>query len=260
VRRFVSGLALLLAFLAGTAALTSYVADELLLDQSRTGELLGRALGQDDLRQELLTRAVPGYDRLPAVVRSQVDAAADSPTTRKALESVQVGKDGSVSLSRLRSQVVHELRANGQPAIASRVAAATGSVEVSVPSRYLARLTEARDLSRQVWTVGGLVGGGLLLVALLVSPRLRTVRSIGLTVLLACGASALLFRLLPSVVRSASNDPLVVAGAEVVRSEWSGVASTLLPVVVVGAALTVIGLLGGRSRRQGDRYGRPRAR
>jgi len=249
VRRFVSGLALLLAFLASTAALTSYVADELLLDQSRTGELLGRALGQDDLRQELLTRAVPGYDRLPAVVRSQVDAAADSPTTRKALESVQVGKDGSVSLSRLRSQVVRELRANGQSAIASRVAAATGSVEVSVPSRYLARLTQARDLSRQVWTVGGLVAGALALFALVVSPRLRTVRSIGITVLLACGASALLFRLLPSVVRSASNDPLVVAGAEVLRSEWSGVVSTLLPVVVVGAALTVIGLLGGRSRR-----------
>ena len=30
MRRFVSGLALLLAFLAGTAALTSYVADQLL--------------------------------------------------------------------------------------------------------------------------------------------------------------------------------------------------------------------------------------
>ena len=161
MRRFVSGLALLLAFLAGTAALTSYVADQLLLDQSRAGELLGRALGQDDLRQELLTRAVPGYDRLPAVVRSRVDAAADSPATRKALESVQVGDDGSVSLSRLRSQVVRELRANGQSAIAGRLAAATGSAEVSVPSRYLDRLTEARDVSRQVWTVGGLVAGAL---------------------------------------------------------------------------------------------------
>jgi hypothetical protein len=249
VRRFVSGLALLLAFLVGTAALTSYVADQLLLDQSRAGELLGRALTQDDLRQELLSRAVPGYDRLPAVVRSQVDAAADSPATRKALESVQVGDDGSVSLARLRSQVVRELRANGQSAIAGRLDAATGSAEVSVPSRYLDRLTQARDLSRQVWTVGGLVAGALALFALVVSPRLRTVRSIGITVLLACGASALLFRLLPSVVRSASNDPLVVAGAEVLRSEWSGVVSTLLPVVVVGAALTVIGLLGGRSRR-----------
>ena len=136
MRRFVSGLALLLAFLAGTAALTSYVADQLLLDQSRAGELARTRLAQDDLRQELLTRAVPGYDRLPAASAPRSTPRPDSPATPQG----PGGRAGSATTaaspwSRLRVQVVRELRANGSRRSRAGSHASTGSAEVSVPSR-----------------------------------------------------------------------------------------------------------------------------
>ena len=64
MRSFLAGIALLLAFVTGTVALSAYVAETVLLDPSRAGEVVSKAIGQDDARKEILTRAVPGYDRL----------------------------------------------------------------------------------------------------------------------------------------------------------------------------------------------------
>ena len=251
MRSFLTGLLLLVAFVSGTAALTAYVADQVVLAPDRTGDVIARAVGQKDLRDELLSRAVPGYDQLPAPVKARVDQAAESEAAQRALKKVNVRNDGTVSLAPLRDGIATELRANGLGPVADRITSASGSAEVELPSRYTDKLDQARSTTRNVWTKGGLVAVIALVLAVLVSRRhVRTVGSAGLTVLLASGAAALIYFVLPDVARAVSSDPLVEAGAEAMRSDLGVVFTTLLPVLVIGGAMLLVGLLGGRARRQ----------
>jgi hypothetical protein len=76
--------------------------------------------------------------------------------------------------------------------------------------------------------------------------RVRTVGSIGVTVLLCCVAVALLALAVPGLASAASNDPMAEAGASVLRAQSTSALWAMLPVAVVGAALTVLGIAGGR--------------
>ena len=247
MRSFLTGLALLLAFVTGSVALSAYVAETVLLDPSRAGEVVSKALSQDDVRTEILNRAVPGYDRLDSQTQALIDQAAGSDAARQAMKSVKLDDNGNVQLGPIRDRVVSELRTHGQGKLADRIRTQSGSAEVSLPSKYIDKFNSARHTARATWTRAGVLAGIFALLALLVSKRrIRTVGSIGITILLCCVAVALLALAAPGVVSAASSSPLADAGASVLRAEWNSALLTLLPVAVVGAALTVLGLAGGR--------------
>jgi hypothetical protein len=247
MRSFLAGIALLLAFVTGTVALSAYVAETVLLDPSRAGEIVSKAIGQDAARKEILTRAVPGYDRLDSQTQALIDQAAGSEAARQAMKHVKLDDNGNVQLGPLRDRVVNELRAHGQGKLADRIRTQSGGAEISLPSKYRDKFQSARQTARDTWTKAGILTGILALIALVVSRRrIRTLGSIGITILLCCVAVALLALAVPGLVSAASSDPLAEAGASVLRSEWTSALSAMLPVAVVGAALTVLGLAGGR--------------
>jgi hypothetical protein len=128
MRSFLAGLALFLAFVTGTIALSAYVAETVLLDPSRAGEVVARAFTKSDVREEILTRAVPGYDRLDARTKALVDDAAQSARARQALGSVTLSDDGNIRLDSLRDGVASELRAHDQGQVASRLEAAAARI------------------------------------------------------------------------------------------------------------------------------------
>jgi len=247
MRSFLAGIALLLAFVTGTVALSAYVAETVLLDPARAGEVVSKAIGQDAVRSEVLRRAVPGYDRLDPRAQDLIDQAAGSEQARQALEGVKLDDNGNVRLGPLRDRVVSELQANGQAKLADRIRTASGGAEVSLPPKYLDNFQTARQSARDAWTKYGMLAGIFAVVALVVSKRrVRTLGSVGITILLCCVAVALVALAAPGLVRAASSDPLAEAGAAVLRAEWTSALWAMLPVAVVGAALTVLGVAGGR--------------
>ncbi len=257
MRSFVTGFLLFLSFFTGTAALEAYVVHEVLLDPDRAGEVLGSALQQEDLRERILTKAVPGYGQLPQSARDGVDQAAEEVPVDRALRDVQLDEDGTVSLAPLKAELADELRRRGQDRLADRVEAAEDPGTVSVPAADMERYREARDTSWKVATGGALITVGLLVIAALASrDRRRTVRSIGVTLLLVAGAAALLFAAIPTVVRAADGRPEFEALAAVVEAQRQTAWLTVLPVVAVGVVLLVASLLIPRSR---PRYGGPSA-
>jgi hypothetical protein len=250
MRSLLAGLALFLAFVSGTAALTAYAAHEVLLDPRRAGEVLSTALRQPDLRERILSRAVPGYAQLPGVARTGVDALAATPSVDRALESVTVSRTGEVSLSPLQAALAAGLRSNGLGPVADAVSSAQGA-SVTVPPEYLDRYLTAQDTSRRVAVQGGLVAGLLLVVALVVSrDRRRTVRSAGITTLLACAAAAGLHLLLPTFVAASSARPEIDAVAAVVQAQRPEVLLALLPAVAAGLVLLAVGVLVPAPRRR----------
>jgi hypothetical protein len=250
MRSFLAGLALFLAFLSGTAALTAYAAHEVLLDPRRAGEVVSTALQQPDLRARILSRAVPGYAQLPGVARSGVDALATTPSVDRALASVTVSRTGEVSLAPLQAALADGLRSNGLAPLADVVSAAQGA-SVTVPPEYLDRYLTAQDTSRRVAVQGGLIAVALLVVALVVSrDRRRTLRSAGITTLLACAAAAVLHLLLPTFVSASSSRPEIDAVAAVVSAQRTEVLLTLLPAAAVGLVLVAVGVLLPGSRRR----------
>lgn len=253
MRSFAAGLALFLSFVFGAAALAAYVAHEVLLDPDRTGELVGSALQQPDLRSKILTRAVPGYVRLPAQVRAQVDAVARTAATGRAAKKVTLGSDGEVGLRPVQVELARALRDNGQPGLAAKVAASGADATVQVPSKYLDRYESARDTSQQVATRGAVLTALLLLVALLVSAdRRRTVRSIGVSALSSCVVVALIYWLAPLFVRAASSSAVFEAVGTVLQAQRVPVLVTLAPVAAVGLVLVIVPVLLGSSRRRDE--------
>jgi hypothetical protein len=256
MRSFVAGFVLFLSFLSGTAAVEAYVVHEVLLDPERAGEVLGSALQQPELRDKILSRAVPGYAQLPTAARAGVDRAAEEVRVDQALRNVQLGEDGTVPLAPLKTGLADELRRQGQGRLADLVEAAESPETVTVPPEDMDRYTSARDTTWKVAVGGGLITVGLLLIAAIVSPdRRRTIRSIGVTVLLVAGAAALLYAALPTAVRAADARPEFEALAAVVEGQRSTAWLTLLPVAVVGVVLVVASLLMPRAvrRRYDDR-------
>jgi hypothetical protein len=172
----------------------------------------------------------------------------------RALRAVTLDEDGTVSLAPLRTELVDELRRRGHDRLADRVAAAEDPGTVTVPSEDMDRYRTARDTTWKVAVGGGLITLGLLLIAVLISPnRRRTVRSIGVTVLLVAAAAALLFAAIPTVLRAADARAEFEALASVVEAQRRSAWLTLLPVAVVGAVLLVVSLLMPRRDRSHGR-------
>ena len=144
MRSFLAGIALLLTFVTGTVALSAYVAEAVFLDPSRVGEVVSKAIGQDAVRSEVLSRAVPGYDRLDPRAQDLIDQAAGSEQARQALKSVKLDDNGNVRLGPLRDRVVSELQANGQAKLADRNRTASGSARDSLSAARVAKRCRRR--------------------------------------------------------------------------------------------------------------------
>jgi hypothetical protein len=240
MRSFIAGLALLLAGLIGTAALGAYIAHRTVLDPERAGEVLAAGLEQPELRRMILTRAVPGYVRVPQEGRAALDRLAETSQLDRALRSVRLSADGTVSLAPLRNELTQALRDNGQTELAARIATAGGPDAVDVPARIFDRYERARDVTWLVATRGALAAVVLFLVALVVSANRRvTVRSIGVTILLSCGVVALLYWVSPELAHAASASPWVDAAAAVRQSQTSTALGILLPVAAAGVVLVI---------------------
>lgn len=250
MRSFVAGLALLLAGLVGTVALGAYVAHRTVLDPDRAGQVLASALGQPELRQMLLAKTVPGYQSLPQGYQDDLDRLVANPQLDHALRMLRVDSSGNVDVAPVRRELARKLRANGQPQLASQVAARDGQDTVRLPARISNRYASARDKTWLVATGGAAVSGVLFLAALVVSRNRRaTLRAIGFTVLAVCGVIALLYWLLPVVAQSVSSNGWVDAATAVTRSQVPTMVATVVPVAAVGLALFVGSFFIPRPRR-----------
>lgn len=250
MRSFLVAVALLLAFVAGTASLTAYVAHRTVLDPQHSGRLLSAALQQPALRQQLLEAAVPGYENLPAPLKEGLDQVAGSPRFAAAVRHLRVDAQGRVHLGPLRKRIERELRAHGEDQLATALSYLPAPDTVQLPGTYVTRLRDAREAAWLVATRGGAVAVGLLLLALLVSPhRRRTLRAAGVTVLLSCGATALLWWVAPVVVDVLSSPAWAQAAASARKAYTPLAVATLVPVAVAGAVVAVVSFL--VPRRQG---------
>src|SRR3954447_21792454 len=244
MRSFVAGLALLLAGVIGTAALGAYVAHQTVLDPDRAGHVLAAALDPPQLRETILARTIPGYDRLPQVARRAIEALAGTSQVSDALSKVQLDSDGTVALAPLRDELTKTLRESGQAPIAAVVAASGGPARVDVPPDVVSRYDRARDSAWQVATQGAIAVMVLFLLALLVSRNRRaTVRGIGLTILLSAALVAFLYWVSPDVVRAASTSPWVDAAPSVRDTEKPTVLGILVPTAVIGILVMAVSLL-----------------
>ena len=247
MRSFLAGLAVLLAFLTGTAALAGAVVHHTLLDPAKAGQVVEKALQDPELRDQILAQAVPRFGTLPQIVQTQVGALAQTSTARAAVRRLQLRSDGTVSLEPLQAALAQQLRQAGLSPVAALVTARDATV--AVPSKYLTRYHDARRTSQRLEQWGGLATAVLVVLALLLSPRrMRTVRSIGVATVLACAAVAALFWALPGLLRAASTDVAYDAVAGAVEGQFSAMAAIVIPVAVAGLVLIVVGLLGGRRR------------
>ena len=248
MRSFFAGLALFLSFLTGTVALEAFVAHHVVLDPDRAGQALSAALDEPELRERLLHRAVPGYRKLPQPVQTVADQLAGTSSAHRAVEKVSLSDDGTIALAPLQLELAQSLRTLGQPQLAAQLTAVSGTT-ITVPEKYLSRYRDARETSWRVAVLGAAATLVLFLLALLLSPkRRRTVRSIGVSALLACGAAALLYWALPGVAGLVSSGSTGDVAAVVLRAERPAVLLMLLPVAVVAVVL-VVGSLLARPRR-----------
>ena len=248
MRSFLAGLALFLAFVTGTIALSAYVAETVLLDPSRAGEVVGKALSRADVREEILTRAVPGYDRL-------------DPRSRRRRRSRPFlhGPQGAGRRAALRRRH-HPPRLVARRARQRAPGQRTGRVRRPAGGRRHRRGHAARRATRTAsrapapppgapgrrpdWPRSSWPRSPCW------SPSAGSARSARSASPCCCAAPRWHCSpgWLPSFVRASSSDPLVGVGASVLRSEWTSVLVAMLPVAVVGGALVVLGLFGARSR------------
>lgn len=250
MRSFLAALALLLAGVVGTVALSAYVAHRTVLDPHHSGRLLSSALQQPELRQRLLTEAVPGYGTLPAPVRAGVDQVVQTPQFVRATKKVRIDAEGRVHLAPFRRQLERELRATGLPQLATGLQDVGGPTTVRLPSSVADRYATAQDRTWLVATRGAVVAVLLLLLAILVAHNRRlTTAAAGLAVLAGCAATAVLWWLAPAVVDVVVSRAWGDAVGETRRALAGTMASVLLPVAVAGAALVGLSLLVPGRRR-----------
>jgi hypothetical protein len=247
MRSFVAFVALLLAAVSTTAALAAYLAHETVLDPSNAGKVLSRAVDSGDLRDQVLSRALPGYDSLPAQYRGQVDRVAESKKVDRALSRVQIDAQGNADIGSVRQQIATGLRDAGYGPVADRVASAGGRDTVQLPQDVWRPYQDARETSWLVATRGALLAGALYLVALLISPRRRGMLAAGaVALLLSGGAAYVLVRNLPSFASEAGADPWMVAAARVAVPTQEAVLPLLVPLAVLAGGLLVASLLAPR--------------
>lgn len=251
MRSFLTALALLLAAVIGTVALTAYVASQTVLSTHGSGQVISSALQQPALRHRILAEVVPGYETLPSPVQDELNKIAQNRKFDAAVKHVRVQADGTVQLAPLRHQLEHWLRAHGEAPAASILAAVGGPVTVHLPRPVAHRYAEARHTARTVAWVGGIVAVALLLLALLISRhRRRTLGGVGWTILASCAATAVLWWAIPGLAGLVSHQAWADALAAVAGgASYPTVISILIPVAVAGAIVLIVSFLLPRGRR-----------
>jgi hypothetical protein len=244
MRSFLAGLALLLAWIAGTAALTSYVALQGVLSPHGSGRVLSSALQQPALRHRILADVVPGYGELPDPLRREVNQVVQSPRFDQAIAHLRVDAHGRVDLTGLRQQLERRLRAQGLDQLATMLGSVGGPATVTLPSPVRHDYAKARAVAHRIAVDGAVAAGVLLLFALLVSPnRRRTVRGAGWTILASCAATAVLWWASPALAKLSSRRLWVDIATAAQHASTATVVATLVPVAVVGVVVLLVSLL-----------------
>jgi hypothetical protein len=243
VRSFLAGLAIVLAFFTGTAALGAFVAHQVVLNPDHAGVALDAALDDRGLVDRVLARVVPGYNGLPQPLVDGVRRFALTPSVHRAARRVTFDPaTGELSLRPVQSALASELRQNGAGPVADAITA--GDAVITVPANDLARYNDARWATSQVALLGGLMTAALFVLALIVSPRRSsTLRSIGLTVLLGCGVVGAVFWAAPKLIGLASSSVAAQAAAVLSKAALPNALQLLIPFAVVGLVITVASLL-----------------
>lgn len=249
MRSFLAGLALLLAGVIGTTALTAYVAHETVLARHNADRLLVSVLEQPALRHQLLRDAVPGYTELPRPVRERVDRLARSRRVDAAVHRTRVEPDGTVHLERVRRSLERGLEDHDLPEAAALLQQLPVDDTAQLPVPVLEDYRAARQQTWQLATVGGLVAVALAVAALVVHPHRRSgLRSAGLTVIAASVGSGVLWWFMPALARAGGESgwgPLLLA----LRHATTAQAVTLLaPFAGAGVVLALVSFLLPRRR------------
>ena len=256
MRSFLAALALLLAWIAGTAALTSYVASQAVLSPQSSGRVLSSALQQPALRHRILAAVVPGYDVLPDPLRRELNHVVQSPQVDHAIAHLRVDTHGRVHLDRLRHQLEQRLRAQGQDQLATLLATVGGPATVTLPKPIRHNYTQARVTTHRIAVDGAIAAGVLLLLAVLVSPRRRrTVRAAGWTILASCAATAGLWWASPALAKLSSRPLWVDIATAAQHVSTSTVVATLVPVAVAGVVVLLVSFLVPGGRREAGGWG-----
>ena len=251
MRSFLAALALLLAWLAGTVALTSYVASHAVLSPQSSGRVLSAALQQPALRHRILAQTVPGYDVLPGPVRHELNQVVQSPQFDRAVAQVHVDSQGRVDLTGLRHRIERWLRAHGQDQAASLLASVGGPATVALPKPIRHDYRKARATSHRIAIEAAVAAGVLLLLALLISAnRRRTVRGAGWVILASCAATAVLWWAAPDLAKLSSRRLWVDIATAAQHVSTTTLLATLVPVAVAGVVVLLISFLVPGPRRK----------
>jgi hypothetical protein len=244
MRSVLSSLSLLLALVASTVTLVAYLVHETVLDTDDLGAVAAAALQDDELRRQLLTRALPEYGRLPAFYQERVERLAEGPQLRRALKQVDVDDQGRVALAPVRRQVLEDLRAE-YPAVAAQLESVGGEARFRLPRRVLEPYQDARRISWLVATRGAVVALALLVVGVLLARRTRAgLLAAGLVLLLSSAAAVGVVLVLPALLELGVDlDGVEQRLLRAAVPDASTAFEPLLPVVVAGAAAAVIALM-----------------
>ena len=250
MRSFLAFVALLVGFLSATVSVVAYVAHETALDPGNIGDVMSEAVGIDGVRDEILSEAVPGYDRLPDPVRGEIDRLASSPRVDDAVSEVQVDESGRADLSAVGQELSQQLRGGGFDRIADRVEAASDSVVVRLPDNVWEPYISARDNSWMVAMSAGVAAVAAFGLALLVARNRRAAMSgVGMSLILSAGAALLLIRAAPALADMRGSDPWVQAGAAAMDPSGPFVQTTLIAVAVAGVLALLLSFAVPRPRR-----------
>lgn len=242
MRSFLAFLALVVAAVAATVGLLAYTAHETVLDPERAGEVLAEATDSAEVRQTLLERSVPGYDRIPAEYRAELDAVSRSERVSEALSDVTVDGEGNADVAPVRQELATALEQNGYGELAAQVRS-TGGGTVSVPARVWQPYVDARDTSWQVATTAAIVAAALFLVSILVARRRRgAVLAVGLVILVSTVVAGALFRLLPSLAPLVTDDQRVADLAALAGASTDTLVTLLLPFAIAGGVVALVSL------------------
>lgn len=240
MRSFLAFLALVAATVTATVGLLAYTAHQTVLDPERAGQVLAQAADSAEVRQTLLERTVPGYSRIPAEYRADLDQVSRSERVEQALSGVEVDGEGNADVTPVRQELATALEQSGYGELAAQVRSARGGT-VSVPSRVWEPYLDARDTSWQVATTAGIVATLLFLAAILVARSRRgAVLSVGLAVVISAVVAGALFRVLPSLAPLVTDDQRVADMAELAGAPTDTLVTLLLPFVIAGGVVALL--------------------
>lgn len=253
MRSLLAVVAVLLGSLIATAALVAYVAHQSVLDPAQVDDMAVHVLEEDDLRNRLLNRVLPGYSNLPPRYRDQVDLVAESEEVRRNLGTVRIDSQGKVRLGPMRRELARGLRGSGYSQFAAQVENANGSDVLRVPPAIWKHYLNAREIAWLVSTRGSVMAVALFLFAVLLAPnRRRSLQGVGVALLVSAGFVALLYWMLPELVPAVTEDPWVQAVSSISPEYKSAATAIALPVAVAGFVVIAVSFVIPRSRRLGS--------